>query len=187
MLGSYFGHFLDKPLSSLALKFPMSPNGITVTGFLVTVVASVILAHNLFWGGVLMLGAGFFDIFDGVVARVNNKSSSFGAFLDSVLDRYSDSFLFLGAAWFFLRAGSFTGVCVSLLSMTGALLVSYVRARAEGLGSDCKVGIMERPERVLLMAFGALTGWLLPVMWILLVLTHLTVAQRIYHVWKTLK
>jgi phosphatidylglycerophosphate synthase len=187
MIGNLFGHFLDKPLSSAAKKIPLDPNTITITGFMVTIMASLILAHNLFWGGILVLISGLFDMFDGIVARTNNKSSQFGAFLDSVLDRYSDSFLFLGLAWYFLQAASITGVSLSLMTMVGALLISYTRARAEGLGKDCKVGLMERPERIVLMAFGALTGWILPVMWTMLVLTHVTVFQRIYHVWKIMK
>ncbi len=187
MLGNIFGHFLDTPLSSMAKKIPLNPNTITVMGFMLTIAASLILAHNLFWGGIMILFSGLFDILDGIVARTNNKSSQFGAFLDSVLDRYSDSFLFLGLAWYFLKADSITGVSLSLGAMVGALLISYTRARAEGLGKDCKVGLMERPERVILMAFGALTGWILPVMWIMLVLTHVTVVQRIYHVWKIMK
>jgi len=187
MLSSKFGHFLDRPLSSLAHKIHVSPNVITVTGFLITIVAAIILAHNLFWGGLLILIGGLFDILDGVIARTHKKSTQFGAFLDSVLDRYSDSFLFLGLAWYFLHINSVTGVSLSLGTMIGALLVSYTRARAEGLGKDCNVGLMERPERIVLMAFGAITGWILFVMWIMFILTHATVIQRIYHVWKGLK
>ena len=187
MLGNLFGHFLDKPLSSVAKNIPFSPNAITVTGFMVTIMASVVLAHNLFWGGILIILGALCDMLDGLVARTNNKSSQFGAFLDSVLDRYSDSFLFLGLAWYFLKADSITGVCLSLMTMVGALLISYTRARAEGLGKTCNIGLMERPERIVLMSFGALTGWILPVMWAMLVLTHVTVFQRIYHVWKIMK
>ncbi len=187
MFGSYFGHIFDKPLSSLARIVSISPNALTLTGFLVTSLAALTLPQNLFLGGVLILVGGFFDMFDGIVARVNRKSTDFGAFLDSVLDRYSDSFLFLGLAWYFFRDGSMTGVSLSLGTLVGALLISYARARAEGLGKDCTVGIMERPERIVLMAFGALTGFILPVMWIMILLTHVTVLQRIHHVWKGMK
>ena len=200
MLGNLFGHFLDRPLASAAKKIPFAPNTITVAGFFLTILASFILSQNLFWGGVTILFSGLFDMLDGIVARVNNKSTQFGAFFDSVLDRYSDSFLFLGLAWHFFNAESIsgeslslvtsesiTGASLSIMTMVGALLISYTRARAEGLGTDCTVGLMERPERIVLMAFGALTGWILPVMWTMLVLTHLTVIQRIYHVWKIMK
>jgi phosphatidylglycerophosphate synthase len=187
MLGSRFRHLLDKPLYSIAEKIYISPDALTVTGFLITVLAAIILAHDLFLGGVLIMLGGVFDMLDGVVARIHNKSTTFGAFLDSVLDRYSDAVLFLGLSWYFFQQGSVTGVVLCLGTMTGALLTSYTRARAEGLGRECRVGLMERPERVVLMAFGALTGLIVPVMWIMLVLTHATVIQRIYHVWKVLK
>jgi phosphatidylglycerophosphate synthase len=187
MFGSYFGHFLDKPLSSLAGKIQMSPNTITITGLVVTIMAAIILANNLFWGGILILLAGLFDMLDGIVARTHDKATKFGAFFDSVLDRYSDSFLFLGLAWYFMQGDAVAGAVLSLGTMVGALLVSYTRARAEGLGTDCKVGVMERPERVVLMAFGALTGWIVPVIWIMFILTHITVVQRIHHVWKVME
>jgi phosphatidylglycerophosphate synthase len=187
MLSSYFRHLLDKPLYSFAKKIYISPDVLTVTGFLITVLAAIFLAHDLFLGGVLILLGGVFDMLDGMVARIHNKSTPFGAFLDSVLDRYSDALLFLGLSWYFFKHGSVIGVVLCLGTMTGALLTSYARARAEGLGKDCEVGLMERPERVVLMAFGALTGWIVPVMWIMLVLTHATVIQRIYHVWKVMK
>jgi phosphatidylglycerophosphate synthase len=187
MLGNRLGHFLDKPLSSLARKVRVSPNQITLAGFVLTIIAALTLAFNLFWGGVLTLVAGLFDVLDGVVARTQNKSTEFGAFFDSVIDRYSDGVLFIGLGWHFLRTGSRTGLFLSLATMIGALLVSYTRARAEGLGKDCRVGVMERPERIVFMAFGAITGWIFPVMWIMLILTHATVIQRMHHVWKIMK
>lgn len=187
MLSSRLGHFFDTPLSSLAKRINVTPDLITVAGFLVTVLAAFTLPRNLMLGGLLILAGGFFDVLDGVVARVNNRVTGFGAFLDSVLDRYSDSFLFLGLAWYFFRTDSVTGVVMSLGTMIGALLISYTRARAEGLGEDCKVGLMERPERIVLMAFGAITGWIEPVIGIMFVLTHVTVIQRVYHVWKSMK
>ncbi len=187
MLSSRFGHFLDRSLSPVAKKLKISPNTITVAGFLITVTAAITLPYNMKVGGVLILCGGFFDMLDGVIARVNKKSTDFGAFLDSVLDRYSDSFLLLGFSWYFLKNGSTSGMFISLGAMIGALIISYTKARAEGLGKNCHTGLMERPERLILMAFGALTGWILPVMWILLVLTHITVIQRIYHTWKIMK
>ncbi len=187
MISSYFGHFLDRPLSSLAKSININPNIITIAGFLVTTIAAITLPQNLMLGGVLIIVGGFFDMFDGIVARINKRSTSFGAFLDSVLDRYSDSFLLLGFTWYFFKINSITGAFLSLGTMIGALIISYTRARAEGLGKDCHTGLMERPERVILMAFGAITGWVFPVMWIMIVLTHVTVIQRIYHVWRIMK
>ncbi len=187
MLSARFGHFLDEPLSSFARKIDVNPNVITIAGFLITTLAAITLPQNLVLGGALILCGGFFDMFDGVLARVNNKSTSFGAFLDSVLDRYSDSFLLLGFSWYFLKNNSISGLFLSLGTLIGALIISYARARAEGLGKNCHTGLMERPERIILMAFGALTGWVLPIMWTMLVLTHITVIQRIYHVWKLMR
>ena len=187
MLSSRFSHFLDKPLSPIAKKLGINPNILTVAGFLITATAAIILPYNMKVGGALILCGGFFDVLDGVIARANNRSTDFGAFLDSVLDRYADSFLLLGFSWYFLKNGLTSGMFISLGAMIGALIISYTKARAEGLGKKCHTGLMERPERIILMAFGALTGWILPVMWILLVLTHITVIQRIYHTWKLMK
>lgn len=186
MFGDKFGHFLDNPLSSITKRIPLSPNTLTIIGFLITAIAALILPYHLLLGGLLILFGGIFDMLDGIVARTTGKTTKFGAFLDSVLDRCSDALLFLAASWYFVQMDNFTGASISLATLVGAFLISYTRARTEGLGESCHTGIMERPERVVLLAFGALTGWLLPVMWIMLVLTYLTVVQRIYHVWRVM-
>lgn len=187
MFGDKFGYFLDRPLSSITKRVPFSPNTLTVIGFLITVFAALILPYHLRLGGILILVGGAFDMLDGIVARTTGKATKFGAFLDSVLDRFSDAVLFLAVAWYFAQADNYTGALVCLGTLIGAFLISYIRARAEGLGESCHTGLMERPERVVLLAFGAITGWILPVMWIMLVLTYMTVMQRVYHVWKRLK
>jgi phosphatidylglycerophosphate synthase len=187
MLGDKLGHFLDNPLGPIAKRIPVDPNVLTITGFLVTITAALVIPYNLRTGGVLILIGGSFDMLDGIVARTSGRTSKFGAFLDSVLDRYSDAFLFLAITWYFAEKNNITGALISLGTLIGAFLISYVRARAEGLGEACHTGIMERPERIILLAFGTITGWLIPVLWIMLVLTHITVFQRIYHVWKKLK
>lgn len=187
MFGNLLRDKFDKQINAIAKKINISPNILTLTGLGITLVASVTVAHHLFWGGVLILIGGFFDILDGAVAKVHNRYSDFGAFLDSVVDRYADAFIFLGLTWYFFNIKSLTGIVMSLGSMVGASLISYTRARAEGLGKDCKVGIMERTERVVLLAFGAITGWVEPVMGIMFVLTHVTVMQRVCHVWTVSK
>jgi phosphatidylglycerophosphate synthase len=121
---------------------------------------------------------------DGVLARVNGRATSFGAFLDSLLDRYSDAFIFLSLAWYLGGRGDQAGALLSIGTMLGALLVSYARARGEGLGIDNHDGIMERPERIILLIVAALTGWVVPILWVMFVLTHVTVVQRSYAVWK---
>lgn len=183
MIGAKLGHILDRPLAPVArILRKISPNAISVLGFFVNIAAAVVLARDLLVGGVLILVGGLFDIMDGVVARTNGKATEFGAYLDSVLDRYSDAFLFFGIAWYFHALGDITGVLLSLGSLLGAFGVSYARARAEGLGKSCKTGLMERPERIALLVFGALTGWMRPVLLVMFVLTHFTVIQRVLYV-----
>ena len=187
MLSAKLGHFLDVPLAPLVKRIPFSPNVLTITGFLVTCVAALIIPYSIRLGGILILVGGLFDMIDGIAARTSGKATRFGAFLDSVLDRYSDAFLFLALAWYFSGRADYTGAFLSLVILIGAFLISYARARAESLGESCHVGIMERPERIILLIFATLTGWLLPVLWVMAVMTHITVIQRIYHVWKTMK
>jgi phosphatidylglycerophosphate synthase len=146
--------------------------------------AAFVIPSNLRLGGVLILLGGICDMCDGILARVNGKATSFGAFLDSLLDRYSDAFIFLSLAWYLAGTGDHSGAFLSIGTMVGALLVSYARARGEGLGINSQVGIMERPERIILLIFATLTGWLLPVLWIMFVFTHATVVQRAYVIWR---
>ena len=184
MLSARLGHFLDAPLGPITKRIPFSPNALTVIGFLITVVAAFVIPHNVRLGGVFILIGGAFDMLDGMVARAKGHTSEFGAFLDSVLDRYSDAFIFLSLSYYLAANGDHTGSFVSLGVLVGAFLISYARARAEGLGESCHTGIMERPERIILLIFATITGWIIPVLWVMLVFTHLTVAQRIYHFWK---
>jgi phosphatidylglycerophosphate synthase len=187
VLSAKLGHFLDTPLNQVAKRIPFNPNTLSIVGFLITVIAAFVIPNNIRLGGILILIGGAFDILDGVVARTKGQITQFGAFLDSVLDRYSDAFLFLALAWYLAGRGNHEGAFLSIGTLIGAFLVSYTRARAEGLGKTCHTGIMERPERIILLAFAAITGWLLPVLWIMLILTHITVFQRIYHVWRILR
>ena len=152
-----------------------------------TVLGALIIMKSLFLGGLVIAIGSLMDMFDGVVARVQKKETEFGAFLDSVLDRYADALIFLGLAWYLGAQGDYTGVLLCLGTMLGAFVVSYAKARAEGLGNRCNTGVMERPERIILIVLGALTGWIVPVLWAMFVLTHLTAFQRIYHVWKAMK
>jgi phosphatidylglycerophosphate synthase len=187
VIGARFGHFLDEPLAPLAKKFPFSPNVLTVAGFLITVAAAVVIPINLRLGGLLIMLGGLCDMSDGVLARVTGRTSRFGAFLDSLLDRYSDAMIFLSLAWYLAGAGDHMAAFVSLGTMVGAFLVSYARARGEGLGIPSQAGLMERPERMILLIFATLTGWLAPVLWLMFALTHITVLQRAYVVWKARK
>ncbi|MDO8746134.1 MAG: CDP-alcohol phosphatidyltransferase family protein, partial [Thermodesulfovibrionales bacterium] len=164
MIGAKLGHFLDKPLSPILKRIRIHPNIFTLTGFMITAIAAVVIPYNIKLGGLLILAGGLFDMLDGISARVNNKITKFGAFLDSLLDRYSDAFLFLSTAWYLASKGEHTAAFLSLGTLIGAFLISYARARAEGLGEECKTGIMERPERIILLICAALTGWFIPVL-----------------------
>lgn len=184
MLSARLGHFLDKPLGPFARKITIHPNVLTIAGFFITVMAALVIPANLRLGGLLILLGGICDLGDGILARTNGRVSNFGAFLDSLLDRYSDSFLFLSVAWYLGGRGDHTGAFLSIGTMVGAFLVSYARARGEGLGIQSQVGIMERPERIILLIVATITGWLTSVLWVMFVLTHVTVIQRAYVVWK---
>ena len=184
---AYIGRYFEKYLTSLARAIEISPNTITIAGFLVTIIASVVLTRNLFLGGILIVLGSLFDMFDGISARMYNRVTEYGAFLDSVIDRYSDSVLLTGFAWYFLKIGSVTGALLSVGTMVGALIISYARAKAESLGRECKTGLMERPERIIFMSLAALTGLVFPFMLVLFVLTHYTVIQRVYYVKKQME
>jgi len=185
LFGEKFGHFLDKPLEPLAKRLTIHPNILTIIGFFITIFASAILPLHLKIGGLLILLGAFFDMLDGVVARSNGKATRFGAFLDSTLDRFSDFFIFFAIGSYFAKTNYIEGILLTSASLLGAFMISYVRARAEGLGIQCKVGIMERPERIILISVGCLTGWIFYTMIILFFFTYLTVIQRILHVYKS--
>jgi phosphatidylglycerophosphate synthase len=187
MISYKLGHFLDGPLAPFAKRIAIHPNILTIGGFVISAIAAVVIPLSPRVGGVLILLGGICDMFDGVLARVNGRCTRFGAFLDSLFDRYSDAFIFLSIAWYLAGKGDHTGAFLSIGTMVGALMVSYARARAESLGINSQVGLMERSERILLLILGLLTGWLVPVLWILFVLTHFTVVQRSYPVWRDRK
>ena len=184
MLSEKFGHALDKPLGKLARKIPVSPDSLSIAGFIITVFACYILSFDLLSGGILILVGALFDVLDGIVARTQNKVTRFGAFLDSVLDRYSDAIMLLAIAYYMGKVSNATGVMLSLGTLVGSFLISYSRARAEGIGEECTYGLMERPERIILISLGTISDFIIPALWILAVLTNFTVMQRIYYVWK---
>lgn len=183
MLSNKYGHAFDKPLGKIARIIPVSPNFLSIIGFIITLFACYKLSSDLLMGGVLIIVGALFDMLDGVVARTRSKITLFGAFLDSVLDRYSDAFILLALAYNFGNAFNITGVILSMGTLLGSFMTSYSRARAEGIGEECKYGIMERPERIILISIGAISGYIIPALWVLVVLTNLTVIQRIYYVW----
>ena len=179
-----------RPLAALGV----TPNVATLLGLLLNgVTAAVLAAGHLRVGGALALFAGIFDMFDGALARVQNKKTTFGAFFDSTLDRYSEGLVLLGVLLY--AATQMTPpvrtwvVALTYVAGLSSLMVSYAKARAEGLGLECKIGLMARPERVLLLAAGLILGgaWLLPwTIGVLAVTSTFTAVQRIVHVWRLL-
>jgi len=163
----------------------ISPNFITVVGFLLTVgVAVVIGMGNLRIGGILIILAAGFDAVDGTLARTMGRTSRFGAFLDSTLDRFSEAIIFLGLFIFLAGQGAQTELVLIYMTIVGSLMVSYARARAEGIGVELKRGLLTRFERVGLLVIGLVFNQLLIVLWLLAIFSNFTAVQRIYLVWR---
>jgi CDP-diacylglycerol--glycerol-3-phosphate 3-phosphatidyltransferase len=146
--------------------------------------AGAFVADQRRLGGGLLALAGALDILDGALARVSARTSPFGAFLDSVLDRYSDLFVLGGVVLLFARAGRLDSAAAALAAMIGTVMVSYTRARAESVGVECRVGLMERGERLLVLIAGALLDLLAPAVWIVAAGAHATALHRIVHTYR---
>ena len=192
--GKGSGWLLQKIVNGLALS-RISPNTLTFIGLLINVVAAFFFGYAradnyvrmFLYGGLVVIGAGLFDMVDGRVARATNQVSVFGAFFDSVLDRYSDVCLFFGLLVFYARADRLFYVFLCAFVMTAAVMVSYTRSRAESLIGSCKVGFMERPERIVCLILGALFnrwGSMAPALWTLAVLSTITVIHRIRYTYE---
>src|ERR1700749_2170848 len=194
--GKGSGWLLQKIVNGLALS-KISPKPLPFIGLIINVVAAFFFGYAradnyvrmFLYAGLTIIGAGIFDMVDGRVARQTNQVSVFGAFFDSVIDRYSDVAIFFGLLVFYARGNRFVYVVLVAFVMTASLMVSYTRARAEALIGSCKVGFMERPERIVLVILGALFnhwGVMAPVLWVLAVLSTITVIHRIqYTYWNT--
>jgi CDP-diacylglycerol---glycerol-3-phosphate 3-phosphatidyltransferase len=166
--------------TSVALK--VHPNTLTLIGLLINVAAAWALGRDHFLlAGVIMIVANIFDFIDGKVAHLTNTVSRFGAFWDSTLDRFSDIALFLGLIYLYANLRRTDYVMVAALAMMFTIMTSYARARAESLIEKCKVGFMERPERIVLFMIGAFTDRMAAVLWVILILSIVTVANRIHY------
>jgi CDP-diacylglycerol--glycerol-3-phosphate 3-phosphatidyltransferase len=170
-------------------RVPLTPNQVTVVGLVLTFVAAGLAAFGqLRWAGVVLVFAGTCDILDGAIARSTKASYSYGAFLDSTLDRYSEGAIYIGLAAYFVGMGGALQrwlVLATLAALAGSMLVSYVRARAQSLGFVCDSGLFARPERVVVTVIGLIFGGvvLYAVVFLLAILTNLTALQRIHEVW----
>lgn len=176
-----------EPLIRSLERLRITPNQITVTGFLLNLVAAVLLVKGLLIAaGAVFVVAGLFDMLDGSLARLSRMVTPFGAFFDSTLDRAAEGVILAAVAYRFAVQGWEIGVVIVLLALLGSMLVSYTRARAEALGLECKVGLMSRPERIVLIAIGLFFNVLPYAMGILLALTAFTVVQRMVHTYRQL-
>lgn len=177
-----------RPIVSLLAHTPITPNAITVSGLFVTAAAAyaVAIGQLALGGGVLLFGSAM-DAFDGALARATGRASKFGAYLDSVIDRMQESLLFLGLVIYYFDKDHELGVILSVLAMTGSYLVSYSRARAEGLGYRGETGFMPRPVRILVLGVALIVGQPLPALGIVAALSGLTTLQRGILVWRQAK
>ena len=173
---------------SACVALRIHPNVLTFVGVLINVAAACALGLGRFaTAGVIMVIANIFDFIDGKVAVELNAVSAFGGFWDSVIDRFSDISLFIGLIYLYSQKGRTDYVMITALAMMFAIMTSYTRARAESLIRKCKVGFMERPERIVLFMIGAFTNRMAAVMWVILVLSVFTVADRIIYTYRELR
>jgi len=183
----FFARFLD-PATIALMRLGVTPNALTVLGMLLNLIAGLIAASgNLVLAGGVWVLSGLFDGLDGALARRIGITSTFGAFLDSTLDRYSDAFVLFGILIYAGDRGQLLETRLVFVTLVGSLLVSYTRARAESLGIDCKVGLLTRFERFLIIAAMLITQQITIGLLALSVLTHLTVVQRMVHVWLSMR
>jgi len=184
---------ITEPLKTALIKSRLKPNTLTWLALAISIIAAGTIATNhLIIGGFLVLLSGLFDIMDGAMARLTNQVTRFGALLDSTFDRISDAVLLLGLLVLYLMSGGTIELVLIFLALVGSFLTSYVRARAEGVGINCPVGLFTRTERVIILALGLLLNPLyefsiLIALLLIVVLGFVTVGQRLMYVWQQTK
>jgi CDP-diacylglycerol--glycerol-3-phosphate 3-phosphatidyltransferase len=192
MLTDRIGEAFTRPLDGLVRAFAhVSPNVLTILGLALNGVACTLFALSggkdyarpdlLRLGGVVTLVAAIFDMLDGRVARLRGRDTTFGAYLDSTMDRYSDMVLFMGLLVLYARLDRTPIMVLCWVAGVGSFMTSYARARAESLLPSCSVGFLERPERIVMLVVGALTNHMVAVLWVIAVLSNLTALQRIVY------
>jgi CDP-diacylglycerol---glycerol-3-phosphate 3-phosphatidyltransferase len=184
MLGHYKAplHRVFDPVARLLLRMGARPNHLTVLGLGVSVAAAYVFSVGRLRGAAVLLAvAGLFDFFDGAVARLAGSDSDYGAFLDSVVDRYSDVAVLLGVLVHYQQQGDMTGAVLTMATLAGTVMTSYTKARAQSIGVRCDIGVLERPERLIALIAGATFHVLTAVMALLAVLTNVTALQRIIY------
>jgi CDP-diacylglycerol---glycerol-3-phosphate 3-phosphatidyltransferase len=172
-----------QPLVGLLNRLHLTPNVLTVTGVVLNALVGLVIAAGLTQlGGVLLIFTSAFDLLDGALAKAQGRVTTFGAFLDSTMDRYSEACVLAGLLWLSAQKGATADIMLVYVVLAGSLLVSYTRARAEGLGLECRVGLLGRPERIAVLCLGLMLNLVTAALVVLAVFTHITVLQRILHV-----
>jgi CDP-diacylglycerol--glycerol-3-phosphate 3-phosphatidyltransferase len=185
-IGAAGKRIVDSIVNLLA-SLHVHPNILTLIGMLINIFAMILFAKGIFtWAALVIVFAGIFDIVDGEVARRTQRVTKFGAFFDSVIDRYSDLLLLLGLIIWYAKINRIFYVGLTGLVLIGSVLTSYTRARAESLIPACKVGFLERPERIVLLIIGAVADRMAAVLWVMAILSNWTVSQRIWYTWREL-
>ncbi|MBN1693035.1 MAG: CDP-alcohol phosphatidyltransferase family protein [Dehalococcoidales bacterium] len=177
------------PIVNVLARTPLTPNSITWTGFIITIAAgALIVTEHLLAAGIVVLVAGLFDMLDGALARATGKTTRFGAILDSTLDRLSEAILLVTLLAVFAKYGQVTEIILAAVALVGSLTVSYIRARMEGQGIECKAGIFTRPERVIILALGLMLSQfenaLLITLAVITFFSWITVIERMVYAWR---
>ncbi len=179
--------YVERPVARLLARLGLTPNLVTLIGLAIAGAGAYLIATGHWWGGgLIVLFAGAFDMFDGALARATGKASDFGALLDSTIDRVSEAVVLLGLLAFYLSSNDDLGSILVYVALVGSIMVSYMRARSEGLGIDCKVGVMTRPERVVAIGTALIVGHWLPITMLVVLgaigaLTTVTAVHRLVH------
>ncbi|MCK4863278.1 MAG: CDP-alcohol phosphatidyltransferase family protein [Dehalococcoidales bacterium] len=179
---------VTQPIASVLARTPLTPNAVTWLGFCITIgAAALVVTEHLLAAGIVVLVAGFFDMLDGALARVTNRVTRFGGILDSTLDRLSEAILLLALLAIFAREGQVAESLLVGFALLGSLMVSYIRARMEGLGIECKAGLFTRPERVIVLALGLLLSQfdyaLVTALSVIIFFSYFTMVQRLIFAW----
>lgn len=177
---------ITDPVVRLLSKSGITPNALTFINLALNIIAAYVIATGHFLlGGILVLVAGLFDLLDGALARFTKQTTRFGAILDSVVDRISEAAILCGLLiWYIPQEEASLEIVLILIVLIGSFLVSYIRARAEGLGWQCQVGLFTRTERVIVLAIGLLVNQIFIALCVLVVFVFITVVQRLVYLWK---
>ena len=180
-----WGATVIQPIALFLARLGLTPNTITILGFLMTAAVAVVLATGRTQlAGVLLIGTLAFDAVDGTLARLMGTTSRFGAFLDSTLDRWAEVVIYAALVWVFLESGQDNGVLLAVAALATSLMVSYTRARAEGAGFQCKEGLLTRFERIVILIAGLIFNQVIWALAIIAILAGFTAVQRIWVTWQ---